>query len=158
MRYLLLFTFIFFSNIALAQSINVIDTSGTVKSNGPIFIVNGILFENSKVFEQMITLSDIEKIEILKDSISTTLFCRRTDHDVILVTLKKNVKLLSFEELLKKHKIKRAYRQYVTYIDDQPVSNINNFYASPSKIKEIRLQYRKNGISEIPYLNIVTNP
>jgi len=124
--------------------------------NEPLYIINGKIIGNSKVLN-LVAAQDIENLEVLKNAASTAIYGIRGANGVILITLKKDVKLLSYEKLLKKFKVRKKDRQYVPYIDNQPINNTNEFYASPNKIKAINLQYRNNGISKIPYLNIVTN-
>lgn len=156
MRHFLLLTFTFIVNSGFAQSTNAVSTS-LAKSNGPLYIVNGVIFGDNNTFQRLLNISDIENIEILKDSTSTALFCGRPDHNIVLVVLKNNVQVLSFVQLLNKFKIKKKYRQYPVYLDNQPIINVKDFYISSSKATDVKLEYLDNNVNKTPYLNIVTN-
>ena len=156
MRHILLFTFLISSITGFAQITND-DSTSLAKSKGSLYIVNGIIFGDNNAFKRLLDISDIEDIKILKDSTSTALFCRRPDHDIILVVLKNNVQVLSFVQLLNKFKIKKKYRQYPVYLDSQPIVNVKDFYISSSKALDVKLDYLDDGINKTPYLNIVTN-
>lgn len=110
-----------------------------------------------KIFQKLLLPQDIENVSILKDAGATALYGSRAAYGVIIVALKPSVKLLSYDKLLKKFRVKKSDRQYVAYIDNQPIQNTSEFYASPSWIKEIRKQSRNNGMADIPYLNIIKN-
>lgn len=143
------------SGATFAQKPTRIVSFATPIPNEPLFIVNGKIAGNDVM--KVIAPADIDKLEVLKGAASAAIYGIRGANGVIVVTLKKKAKLLSYQKLLKKFKVKKEHRQYIPYLNQQPIANINEFYASPNKIKDIRLQYRNNGISEIPYLNIVTN-
>ena len=52
--------------------------------------------------------------------------------------------------------MRKEYRKYQAYLDDEEITNTAEFYASPSKIQTISLRYRNHENSKTPYLNIVT--
>ena len=144
-----------FTNTAFAQEHRKLVSVATPGPTQPLIIVNGkiIQYEVSNLIDKQ----DIENIEILKDAASTAIYGVKGMHGVVIVTLKKGTEFLPYDKLLKKFKVKREHRQYVPYIDHQPIANTNEFYASPNKIKSVGLEYRHNGIRKIPYLSIVTN-
>ena len=146
----LILAFCFFTNsLAIAQQSRHL-------SAAPLYVVNGRVVEE-KSFQKLLLPQDIENVSILKDAGAAALYGSRAAYGAILVTLKPSVKLLSYDKLLKKFRVKKGDRQYVAYIDNQPIQNTSEFYASPSWIKEIRKQSRNNGMAEIPYLTIIKN-
>lgn len=118
-------------------------------------IVNGTLLEDGNAFRALLNPNDIEEIKVLKGADSAYLDSRT--NEVISITLKPNVKVLAYAELLRKFKVKKKYRQYFAYVDNEPINEKTNFFAPYTWIKEITMLHRSNGISEIPYLNIVSN-
>lgn len=157
MRHILLILFVITSHFTFAQQNPTrIISYATPIPNDTLIVINGKPTSDGKVLN-LISAKDIENIEVLKDAASAAIYGIRGANGVIIVTLKKNVKLLPYEKLLEKFRVRKEYRQYMSYLDNQPINNTAEFYASPSRIKDIRLQWRSNGISQIPYLNIVTN-
>lgn len=118
-------------------------------------IVNGTLLEDGNAFQALLNPNDIEEIKVLKGTDSAYLDSRT--NDVISITLKSDVKVLAYAELLRKFKIKKRYRQYLAYVNNAPINGKANFFAPYKWIKEITVLHHFNGISEIPYLNIVAN-
>lgn len=155
MRLFLLSLLFTLSATTFAQNPYRLVSVGSKLPNQPLIIVNGNVVHN----ETMKTIApiEIESINILKDAASTAIYGIRGANGVVVIKLKKNAKLLSYQKLLKKFKVRKEHREYLPYLDNQPLGSTADFYASPSKIQTIRLAYRDNGISEIPYLNIVTN-
>lgn len=141
--------------VAFAQNPYQLVSIGTPLPNQPLVIVNGNVAHHETM--KVIAPNEIEGLDILKDASSTALYGIRGASGVVLVKLKKNAKLLSYKKLLKEFKVRKEYKEYIPYLDGQQLGSTVDFYASPSKIEAIRLQYRNNGISKIPYLNIVTN-
>ena len=109
------------------------------------------------MYLKLLLPKDIEKIEVLQSAAATALYGIRASNGVILLTLKPDLKLLSYNQLLKNFKVKKADRQYIPYIENKPIDNLSEFYASATWIKEIRKQNRNNGMADIPYLNIIIN-
>ncbi len=152
-KLILLFCF-FSSSVAIAQQ-----GRSIIPASTPLVVVNGKVVEFSYHFDylKLILPTDIEKIEILQPAAATALYGVRASNGVVLLILKPSIKLLSYHQLLKKFKVKKADRQYIPYIGNQPIDNTSDFYASETWIKEIRKQNRNNGMSIIPYLNIIVN-
>lgn len=140
---------------AFAQSPYQLVSVGSSLPNQPLFIVNGNVSNNETL--KVIDPNEIESLDVLKDAASAAIYGIQGANGVVLVKLKKNAKLLSYKKLLKKFKVRKQDRHYVPYLDHQPLGSTVDFYASPSKIQSIRLDYRNNGISKVPYLRIVTN-
>ena len=120
-----------------------------------LFIINGKP-NTDKNFLNAIAPNDIENLEVLKEASATARYGARAASGAILITLKSKLKLLSYAQLLKKFKVKKGDRQYVAYINNEPITT-NEFYAAEHWIKEIALRSRNNGMADIPYLNIVLN-
>lgn len=120
-----------------------------------LFIINGKL-TTDKNFMNAVAPNDIENLQILKGAGATAIYGARAASGAILITLKPKLKLLSYAQLLKRFKVKKSDRQYVAYINNEPITT-NEFYAAEHWIKEIVLRNRNNGMADIPYLNIVLN-
>ncbi len=142
----------FFTNcVAIAQQ-----SLSSMPSSAPLRIVNGKVV-NYDNFLKLLLPEDIKDINILNGVNASALYGSRAANGAIVISLKPSVKLLSFDKLLKKFRVKKSDRQYVAYIDNRPIQNTSEFYASPTWIKEIKLQKRNNGMAIIPYLNLVKN-
>jgi len=155
MRLSSLFFLLIFGSIAFAQNPYQLISVGSSLPNQPLFIVNGNVTNNETL--KVIDPNEIESLDVLKDASSTAIYGVRGANGVVKVKLKKNAKLLSYQKLLKKFKVKKEDRAYPPFLDHQPLVSTADFYASPNKIQDIRLEYRNNGMSKVPYLNIVTN-
>ena len=151
MKALILALCFFLSIFAVAQQ-----NQTSTRNLAPIYVVNGKILEYDD-FLKLILPQDIELMTILKPAAASSLYGSRAVSGALAITLKPNIKLLPYHKLLKKFRVKKSDRQYVAYIDNQPIQNTSEFYASPSWIKEIRKQNRNNGMADIPYLNIISN-
>ncbi len=157
MRLFFLFFLLVLSTVVVAQKPHRLVSVGTPITNEPLMVVDGIPIADSKAFMALMNPKDIEKIEILKDASSTAIYGYRGANGVILVTLKKDVKLISLTKLLKRFKVNKNYRQYSAFVENEKINYPNEFLASAKWIKEIISLNRSNGQIEIPCLNIVTN-
>ena len=157
MRLFLLFFLLVSSTVVFAQNPHRLISVGTPIPNEPLMVVNGMPLADSKAFMALMNPNDIEKIEILKDASSTAIYGYRGANGVILVTLKKNVKLIPLAKLFKRFKVNKNYRKYSVFVENEKISYPNEFLASAKWIKEIIALNSSNGQIDIPYLNIVTN-
>ncbi len=151
MKALILALCFFLSNFVVAQQ-----NQTSTPNLAPIYVVNGKILKYDD-FLKLIIPQDIELMTILKPASASSLYGSRAASGAFAITLKPKVKLLPYDKLLKKFRVKKIDRQYVPYIDNQPIQNTSEFYASTTWIKEIRKQNRNNGMADIPYLNIISN-
>lgn len=141
---LVLILFVLISNFATAQQ----------KRH---LMVNGERLENSDAFWALLNPNDIEAIGILKGPDSDMLYCGGgMPKDIISIELKSNVKVLAYNKLLRKFKVKKKYRQYPAYVGEEPIYEKTKFYAPYTWIREI-IVHRSNGVNKTPYLNMVAN-
>lgn len=157
MKFFLLLAIIFFSSFNSSQGKSLIDSQKSTSPNYALIVVNGIPITDSEAFMALMDPNDIEKIEILKDASSTAIYGVRGVNGVILVTLKKNVKLIPLAKLLKRFGVNKKLRQYSAFVENEKINCPNEFLASPKWIKEIIVLNRSNSQINIPFLNIVTN-
>jgi TonB-dependent SusC/RagA subfamily outer membrane receptor len=157
MKFIVTIVFALISSLAFAQQPVRIVCYPSITPKGPLFIINGKIMDDEKA-ENFIAPTDVEKIEVIKDAAAAAIYGSRGANGVILVTLKKGVKFLSYEQLLKKFKVNPSYSSYPLYFNHQPIANKAAFYASTNRIAAINLSFTDNGGGQIPYLNIVTKP
>lgn len=74
------------------SSIKVRGTNTINSGSSPIYVVDGLVMDNSFGFFNSININDVESIEVLKDASSTALYGSRGANGVIVVTTKKGRK------------------------------------------------------------------
>ncbi len=61
--------------------------SGSQEGNEPLYVVDGLVYESAQI--KSIDPNNIERIDILKDAVASTLYGYRPAHGVIIITTKK---------------------------------------------------------------------
>ena len=99
---------------------------GTLNSNDPLVLVDGIEFPLSAV-----NPNDIESISVLKDAASASIYGNRAANGVILVTTKKGIQGVSKIE-------------YSNFVGVQKATYLPNLVKDPVEYMELRNQAQKN--------------
>lgn len=61
--------------------------SGSQEGNEPLYVVDGLVYESAQI--KSIDPNNIERIDILKDAVASTIYGYRAAHGIILITTKK---------------------------------------------------------------------
>jgi len=110
----------------------------SVLANPPLYLING------KKTLNVLTLNaiypgDIENLVVSKDKKQVEKYGYEAKNGVIEVTLKKNIKLLTVNEVLKKFKIKKQDYSLPIYVNERVLENRHDFYLANNKIANVQV-------------------
>ncbi|MFD0940641.1 hypothetical protein [Pedobacter boryungensis] len=119
--------------------------------NPPVWIINDKQVIDKKILD-LINPNDIEDVSILRGS-EAKAYGERAKNGAIKITLKRNVKLLSLQQLFKRFSVKQTNRKLNVYVNNEKLTHPNEFYVGSKWVKKVTVMTTSTAeISEKNYI------
>lgn len=132
------------------------DTSGVRVS--PLYVVkllDGPTSTTSVSVLRFIDPQHIEAMEIYKETKYVEQYGEKAKNGLIIITLKKEAPIKTYDEVLDFYKIATRYRRLPLYIDSNLTANDGNTFLSANKLKSVKVAREKG--TGMKYISIITD-